>query len=157
MTSRFPEILRTQVRELLGRYPNKKAALLPTLHLVQNEHGFIGPEEEAEVADLLVLRPIEVREAVTFYSMFRRRPAGRTLLQVCSNLTCTIRGGERILDYLRKTLGIDSGGTTPDGRFTLVEVECLGACDQAPCLMIGETLHGCLTPESVDELLRGRE
>ena len=157
MTSRFPELLRTRVRELADCYPDKKAALLPALHLVQNERGFIGPEEEIEVADLLVLRPIEVREVVTFYSMFRRRPSGRTILQVCSNLTCTIRGGERILDYLQKTLGIESGGTTPDGRFTLVEVECLGACDQAPCLMIGETLHGHLTPESVDELLRGPE
>jgi NADH-quinone oxidoreductase subunit E len=157
MTSRFPEFLRIRILELLNRFPDNKAALLPALHLVQNEHGFIGPEEEAAVADLLAIRPIEVREAVTFYSMFRRRPAGRRLLQVCTNLTCTIRGGDRILDHLRKTLGIEPGGTTPDGRFTLIEVECQGACDQAPCLMIGETLHGGLTPESVDELLRGLE
>jgi len=157
MTSRFPESLRTRILELLNRFPDKKAALLPALHLVQNERGFIGPEEEAAVADLLAIRPIEVREAVTFYSMFRRRPAGRRLLQVCANLTCTIRGGERILDHLRRRLAIEPGGTTPDGRFTLIEVECLGACDQAPCLMIGGTLHGSLTPESVDELLRGLE
>jgi len=154
MTSLFSSGLLARIAQLLPRYPIKKAALLPVLHLVQYERGLIGPEEEAAVAELLDLRLIEVREVVTFYTMFRQRPVGRHFLQICSNLSCTLRGGDRLLDHLRKRLGIEPGETTPDGRFTLTEVECLGACDESPCLMIGDVRHSGLTPDSLDAILR---
>jgi len=154
MTARFPEQLRGRIAEVVGRYPERRAALLPVLHLVQKERGFVGPEDEIAVARICGLPPAAVREVLTFYTLFRREPAGRRLLQVCTNLSCTLRGGERILDHLRKILGVEPGQTTPDGRFTLIEVECLGACDKGPCLMIDDDLHGALTEEKVDDLLR---
>jgi NADH-quinone oxidoreductase E subunit len=154
MTAPFTEELRGRIAAVVGRYPEKSAALLPVLHLVQKERGFIGPDDERAVAAILGLRPVSVREVLTFYTMFRRAPSGRRLLQVCTNLACTIRGGERILDFLRKILEIEPGQTTPDGQFTLIEVECLGACDKGPCLMIGDDLHESLTPEKVEALLR---
>jgi NADH-quinone oxidoreductase subunit E len=157
MTKGFSEGLRTRIEEIFARYPNRRSALLPVLHLVQRERGFIGPDDEILVAGLCGLRPVEMREVLTFYTMFRLKPAGRHLLQVCTNLSCAIRGGDRILDHLRRTLGLELGQTTPDGRFTLVEVECLGACDKGPCLMVGEKLHERLTTEAVDKLLRESE
>jgi NADH-quinone oxidoreductase subunit E len=154
MTTRFSEGLQERIAAACGGCPDKRSALLPVLHLVQNERGFIGPDDEIAVAGLLGLKPVEVREVLTFYTMFRRKPAGRRLLQVCTNLSCTIRGGVRILDHLRAKLEIEPGETTRDGRFTLVEVECLGACDKAPCLMIDDDLFNCQTPDEVDDLLR---
>jgi NADH-quinone oxidoreductase subunit E len=153
MTGRFPEGLRRRIAAVRAGNPEARFALLPVLHLVQKERGFIGPDDEMEVAGLLGLKPVDVREVVTFYTMFRRRPSGRHLLRVCTNLSCAIRGGGRILDHLRSALGIEPGETTPDGRFTLVEVECLGACDRAPCLMIDEALFSCQTTDEVDDLL----
>ncbi len=154
MTAPFTEDLRRRIADLVARYPERRAALLPVLHLVQKERGFISPEDEIAVARVCGLRPVEVREALTFYTMFRRRPAGRRVLQVCTNLSCTLRGGERILDRIRQILGIEPGKTTPDGRITLLEVECLGACDRGPCLMIDDVLHGELTGDKLEALLR---
>jgi NADH-quinone oxidoreductase subunit E len=135
MTGPFSEELRRRIADLVALYPERRAALLPVLALVQKERGFIGTEDEAAVARVCGLRPVEVGEVLTFYTMFRRRPAGRRLVQVCTNLSCSLRGGERILDAVRKILGVEPGRTTGDGKFTLVEVECLGACDKSPCLM----------------------
>jgi len=154
MMTRFPEGLQARITAACGGCPDKRSALLPVLQLVQDERGFIGPEDEIAIAGLLDLQPVEVREVLTFYTMFRRRPAGRHLLQVCTNLSCTIRGGLWILDHLRTKLGLEPGETTQDGQFTLVEVECLGACDKAPCLMIDEDLFSCQTPDEVEDLLR---
>ena len=147
--------LRALIAGLAERYPARAAALLPALHRVQEELGWIPPAAEVEVAGMLGLRTIQVREAVTFYTMFRRRPAGRHHLQVCRNLSCTLRGGEAVLDHLRARLGIEPGETTPDGRFTLTTVECLGNCENSPCLMIDCEEHGRLDPEAVDRLLEG--
>jgi len=154
MKNAFPEGLRDRISAVLADSREARSALLPVLQLVQDERGFIGPEDEIAVAGLLGLKPVEVREVVTFYSMFRRLPAGRHLLQVCTNMSCTIKGGGRILDHFRVSLGIGPGETTGDGRFTLREVECLGACDRAPCLMIDKTLYSCRTPDEADDLLR---
>ena len=154
MKNVFSDDLRARIAAVRAANGAARPALLPVLQLVQSERGFIGPEEEIAAAEMLGLKPVEVREVVTFYTMFRRRPAGRHLLQVCINLSCTIKGGGRILDHLRTSLGVGTGETTADGRFTLAEVECLGACDRAPCLMIDGTLFSCRTPEEVDALLR---
>jgi NADH-quinone oxidoreductase subunit E len=142
------------IRDILVRYPTKQAALLPVLHLVQRERGFISREDEKRVAGLLDMKPIRIREVVTFYTMFFRKPVGRHHIQVCSNLSCSLAGGERLLDHLQKKLGIRSGGTTPDGRFTLTEVECLGACEQAPCMMVNFDYYGNLDQDKVEDILK---
>jgi len=144
-----------KIDELLVHYPKKEAALLPVLHLVQQEFGAITREEEQLVAALLNVKPIRVREVVTFYTMLRQERQGRYLLQVCSNLTCTLAGSERLIDYLKRRLGVGVGETTPDNRFTLSTVECLGACDQAPCMMVNLDYHTGLTEEKIEKILEG--
>ena len=153
MNREFTAELKKRIEEITARYPSRQAALLPVLHLVQSETGFLSAEEERAVASILGLPPIKVREVVTFYTMFTRKPLGRFHLQVCSNLSCSLADGERILRHLQAKLGIGAGETTPDGKYTLTEVECLGACEQAPCMMVNFDYHGNLDPEKVDRIL----
>jgi len=153
MTGTFSAELLAKIEDAVARYPETAAALLPVLHLVQNERGFISVEDERRVADLVGVPVIRVREVTTFYTMFRRRPLGRHHLQVCTNLSCALAGGARILDYLQAKLGIRPGETTEDGRFTLTTVECLGACDEAPCLMVDFDYHGHLDRDAIDQIL----
>jgi NADH-quinone oxidoreductase subunit E len=153
MSVPFRPELQARIEALVSRYPRPRAALLPVLHLVQEARGSIGVEEEEDVSRTLGLSPLEVREVVTFYSMFRRHPVGRHHLQVCTNLTCTLLGGARVLDHLVRVLGIKPGETTADGRISLTTVECLGACDEGPCLDVGAAHHGLLTEEKLDALL----
>jgi NADH-quinone oxidoreductase E subunit len=153
LSREFTAELKKRIEEITARYPSRPAALLPVLHLVQSETGFLSAEEERAVASILGLPPIKVREVVTFYTMFTRKPLGRFHLQVCSNLSCSLADGERILRHLRAKLGVGAGGTTPDGKYTLTEVECLGACEQAPCMMVNFDYHGNLDPEKVDRIL----
>jgi NADH-quinone oxidoreductase E subunit len=145
--------LRKKVGEVVARYPKKEAALLPVLHLVQNEVGFISPEEEKFVAEILGVKPIRVREVVSFYTMISRQPLGRYHIQVCSNLSCQLLGAEKLIDYLTSKLGIGIGETTPDKKFTLSTVECLGACEQAPCMMVNFDYFGQLNKDKIDEIL----
>ena len=154
MSREFPPALAKRVQDIASRYPAPQAALLPVLHLVQRETGFLSAGDEREVARLLGIAPIKVREVVTFYTMFTRRPLGRFHIQVCSNLSCSLAGGEPLLEHLRAKLGIKPGETTPDGKFTLTEVECLGACEQAPCMMVNFDYHGNLDTEKIDRILR---
>lgn len=149
--------LKDRIAVLAARYPKKQAALLPALHWIQDENGCIGPEAERELAGLLEIKPIQVREAVTFYTMYRRRPIGRYHIQVCDNLSCDLRGGAAVLDRLRERLGVGPGETTADAKFTLTTVECLGACENAPCLMVNFDYHGNLDPDKVDRLLESLE
>jgi len=149
--------LRRKIDEVVARYPKKAAALLPVLHLVQREVGCIAPEEERFVAQALELRPMKVREVVTFYTMFLRRRVGKYHLQVCSNLSCSLLGAGPLLDYLQQKLGIGIGETTADGRFTLSTAECLGACEQSPCLMVNFDYHGQLDREKIDRILASLE
>lgn len=153
MSTSVFDIIKREIEALIPRYPKKEAALLPALHLVQRKLGYIPPEGEKLVAQLLGIKPVRVREVVTFYTMFTTKPLGKYHLQVCSNLSCSLAGGQSILNYLQEKLRISPGQTTPDGRFTLSIVECLGACDQAPCLMVNDDLFGHLTKEKIDELL----
>lgn len=153
MSAELSPQTKKKIDELLVHYPKKEAALLPVLHLVQEEFGAITREEEQLVAALLNVKPIRVREVVTFYTMLRQERQGRYLLQVCSNLTCTLAGSERLIDYLKRRLGVGVGETTPDNRFTLSTVECLGACDQAPCMMVNLDYHTGLTEEKIEKIL----
>lgn len=155
MSAEYSAALREKINEVIIRYPKKEAALLPVLWLVQREVGCLREDEERFVAEVLELKPMKVREVVTFYTMFLRRPVGRFHLQVCSNLSCTLLGTGPLLDYLQKKLGIGVGETTADGRFTLSAVECLGACEQAPCMMVNFDYHGRLDKDKIDKILEG--
>lgn len=153
MSPDFSAQAKKKMEEIIGRYPNKQAALLPVLHVAHQEFGFISPDTERAVAALLELRPIKVREVVTFYTMFSRQPLGKYHIQVCSNLSCTLMGMDSVLDHLRERLKIEVGKTTPDKKFTLTTVECLGACEQAPCMMVNFDYHGNLDKKKIDNIL----
>ena len=157
MSPEYSASLRRKIDEVAALYPQKRAALLPVLHLVQREVGCITAEEERFVALALGLKPMKVREVVTFYTMFLRRPIGRYHLQVCSNLSCSVLGAGSLLDYLQEKLSVGVGETTADGRFTLSTVECLGACEQAPCLMVNFDYLSRMDREKIDRLLESLE
>ncbi len=144
-----------RIERAIALYPEPAAALLPVLHALQDEAGFIAPEAEVWAAGKLGIAPIRVREVVTYYTMFRRQPAGRTLIEVCRNLSCTLAGSEDLVGFLRERLGLSPGSdTTADGRFTLVTVECLGHCDHAPCLQVDGVDHGRMTRDKAEDLVR---
>jgi NADH-quinone oxidoreductase E subunit len=143
-----------RVDELVRRYPKKEAALLPVLHIVQREKGFISPEAEEWAASTLGIPPLQVREVLSFYTLLRRKPSGKYIIQVCRNISCFLAGSEDIVKHLETKLGIRAGETTADGKYTLVTVECLGNCDHAPCLMINDDDYGPVTEETVDGILK---
>jgi NADH-quinone oxidoreductase subunit E len=153
MSPEFSNQTRKKIEEILSRYPQKEAAILPILHLAQREFGSISEEEEKLVAGILGIKPIKVREVVSFYTMINRKPVGKYHIQVCSNLSCTLMGAEKLIEYLTEKLGIRPGETTPDKRFTLTTVECLGACEQAPSMMINFEYYGDLNRKKIDEIL----
>ncbi len=142
-----------RIERTLALYPEKLAAILPVLHAVQADAGFISHEAEAWVAARLAVEPVRVREVLSFYTMFRRAPGGRATLRVCRNITCTLAGAGDILDLIKDKLGIGPGETTPDGAITLVTAECLGHCDHAPCLQVNGVDHGPVTRETVAALI----
>jgi NADH-quinone oxidoreductase subunit E len=146
-----------KIQGLIAPYPERSAALLPVLRVLQEESGWVSPEAEAWVAAELGIRPIQVREVLSFYAMFRLKPAGKTTIQVCRNLSCTLAGSEDIIGFLREKLGVGPDGTTPDGRITLETVECLGNCDQAPCLQVDGTDYGRVTKDMAAALVRELE
>ncbi len=148
---------RKKIDEIVARYPQKEAAILPLLHITQQEFGFISPDSEKLVAEILGIKPIRVREVVTFYTMLEREPIGKYHIQVCSNLSCTLLGSEKLIDYLQGKLGIKPGETTKDKKFTLTLVECLGACEQAPCMMVNFDYYGNLDKKKIDKILDGLE
>jgi NADH-quinone oxidoreductase subunit E len=146
----------TLIQNLMKRYPEgkHKSALLPILHIAQAEFdGWLSPLVMDKVAEVMKLQPIEVYEVASFYSMFNLKPVGKCLLEVCRTSSCWLRGANDIVAHIEKRLGIKEGETTPDGKFTLKTVECLGSCGTAPMLQIGEQFHENLTLEKVDELL----
>lgn len=155
MSPEYSDVLLKKAEEVIARYPRKEAALLPVLHLVQRETGWISPAEERFVAGVLGIKPMKVREVATFYTMILQKPLGKYHLQICSNLSCTLLGAGSLTEYLKEKLGIGPGETTPDGKFTLTTVECLGACEQAPCLMVNFDYHGNLDREKIDRILEG--
>ena len=148
------EQLRTEIAALFPRYPTRQAVTLPALHLVNDRLGHVPPQAVVEVAELLGLAPAQVQDTLSFYGFFKQdRPQGRVRVWVCRSLSCAACGGEELLARLSDKLGIQPGETTPDGRVTLEAAECLGACDGAPALLAGETLHTQLTTEKIDRLV----
>ncbi|MGQ9575268.1 MAG: NADH-quinone oxidoreductase subunit NuoE family protein [Thermoguttaceae bacterium] len=142
------------IRACFPRYPTRRAALLPALHVVHERLGWVPPEAVVEIAQLLELAPAEVQDALSFYGFFAQdQPEGRVRVWVCRSLSCAARGGEEVLEYLCQRLGIRPGQTTPDGRITLRYAECLGACDFAPAMLVGEVLYKNLTREKIDQFV----
>ena len=149
--------LRARIEAEMARYPQKRGALLPALHLVQRERGHIDRESAIELAAVFELQPIEVMEVVSFYNMFYDRPQGRHHVYVCTNLPCSLRGARTLLRELESHLGVRAGETTPDGRITLGHEECLGACAGAPMLRVDGTYHEDLDAEKAKQILGGLE
>jgi len=151
--AKFPLEARQRIDRILARYPTKQAALLPVLWVAQETWGWISREASEEVARILELSPAHVSGVLTFYTMYNLRPVGRHLLQFCTSISCHIAGAGRLLDHCRSRLGIELGQTTGDGRFTMVEVECIAGCDRAPSMMINDTYHEPMDEERLDALL----
>ena len=152
----FSEDKLKKVQEIMARYPagKQKSALIPVLHLAQEEFGgWLSAETMDYVASLLSLEPIEVYEVATFYSMYNLKPVGRYLFEVCQTGPCMLNGSDQIIDYIKEKLGIGVGETTSDGLFTLKTVECLGACGYAPMMQLGKHYREHLTKEKVDQII----
>ena len=155
MTVAFSDAQLAEVRRLQALYPDRRGALLPVLHLAQETFGHISLEVEAYVAGLFALSPAHVHEVVTFYTLYFREPPGRHVISVCHNLSCHLAGAPALLAHLRGRLGIEVGETTPDGKVTLLAVECLCACEEAPMAQVDDRYEGHLSPEALDRLLAG--
>jgi NADH-quinone oxidoreductase subunit E len=147
------ENVKAEIKQFKGKYPDPKSALLTALHVAQREHGWLSPEVMNDVAEVMDLPPTEVASVTSFYTMFNRRPVGENLVQVCTNISCSLLGAEHIVEYIKNKLGIDVGETTLDNKFTLVTVECLGSCGTAPMMQINDTYYENLTEKKIDQIL----
>jgi NADH-quinone oxidoreductase subunit E len=138
MSLAFSDAAMRRFEKIVSRYPNKQAALLPVLHLAQEEFGYVPPEAMEYVGGLLDVPPIKVQHVATFYTMYNLKPVGRFHVQVCTNIACYLTGGPEIFAHLKRKLGVENKGTTADGVFTLEEVECLAACGNAPAIQVND-------------------
>jgi NADH-quinone oxidoreductase subunit E len=142
------EEMKTQLTQrYLPRFPTKRAALLPALHMIQHKHGWISAQAMEEVGAFLGLAPAEVMDTATFYEEYWLKPKGKYLLAVCRSLSCEICGSRQVTGAIKKKLNVELGETTADGKFTLVEYECLGSCGTAPAVLVNEVLHEDVTPD----------
>ena len=149
---------RRHIDELVRRYPEKRAVLIPALHIAQRRCGGWLPDYAVDqVAAYLDLDPADVYGVVTFYDLFHQKPVGRHRIRVCTNLSCQLRGADEIMETLERELEVEEGEVTRDGRCSFTEFECLGSCDTAPMMMVNDTYHEDLTPERVREILKGLE
>ncbi|MGH9649681.1 MAG: NADH-quinone oxidoreductase subunit NuoE [Terriglobales bacterium] len=149
----FSEQLEQRFATLLTRYPLRRSALVPMLLYAQDEIGYLSDEAISEIARRLDLSELEVRNVVSYYSMLTTQPRGKFNVQVCTNISCMLRGAEEVYEHCRKKLGIGHKQSTPDGVFSLEEVECIGACSWAPAMQVNYDFHENLKPESVDKIL----
>ena len=146
------ESLRT-AEEIIARYPRPKSALIPLLHLAQEQDGYVTEEAMRHVAELTGTTPAEVQGTASFYEMFKFHPVGSHLVNICTNISCLVLGGEELLHHAEKTLGVKSGGTTADGTITLEDVECIAACTEAPCLQVNYRYRHRVTTDDFDRLI----
>ena len=155
MSGFSPELL-AKVEELWKRYPTKKAALLPALHLVQRERGgWLSDETCAEVAELFGVPDVHVKGIVGFYDMFHSEPVGRHVVRLCKTLSCKLRGADELIAHVKERYGVVNGQTAADGSFTFKHFECLGHCSTAPMMLVDEERYENLTPERLDQVLGG--
>ena len=147
------ETTRRKIESLIDNYPHRRSALIPSLQLAQGEIGYLAPEVIRELAGIFQLSPNQIYEVASFYTMLYKRPVGKYVIQICTNISCMLCNSEVILAHLEKRLGIKPGETTPDQKFTLMEVECLASCDTAPVAQINDDYHENLTTEKIDRIL----
>ena len=140
-------------REIIGRYPYPKSALIPLLHLAQEQDGWVTEEAMEHIAELAGVTPAEVLGTCSFYEMLKRQPVGQYLINVCTNISCMLLGGEELLHHLEERLDIRPGSTTSDGMFTLEDVECIAACTEAPCLTVNYRYFHRISHDEADQLL----
>ncbi len=139
--------------EVIARYPVRKSALIPLLHLAQEQDGHVTDDAMIHIAELLGVTPAEVLGTASFYEMFKREPVGDYVVNVCTNISCLLLGGEELLHHLERRLGIKAGSTTADGKFTLEDVECIAACTEAPCLQVNYRYFHKISHDEVDVLI----
>lgn len=147
---------RARFEQEVAKYPadQRQSAVMACLAIAQQEIGYVSAEAEAEIAEFLGMAPMAVHEVTTFYNMYNQRPVGKYKLNVCTNLPCQLRDGQKALEHLCKKLGIEDGGTTPDGLFTVAKCECLGACADAPVMLVNDRqMLSFMTPQRLDELV----
>ena len=152
---RFSDQLEKRFADMITHYPTKRSVLVPILLYAQDELGSITDEAIAELAQRVDLTELEVRNVISYYSMMRTYPIGKYNLQVCTNVSCLLRGGEEILEHCKRKLSIGNKESTPDGLFHVEEVECIGACSWAPAMQVNYDYHENPTPEKIDELIEG--
>jgi len=149
----FSQEAEQEIEKILARYPVKRSALLPLLHLAQDQEGYVTPEAMEEIARRLDVSAAYVQSVCSFYTMFHTRPVGKYIILFCHNISCKLRGADQLLAYTAGKLGVEVGGTTPDRKFTLLKEECLAACCGAPMMRVNETFHEFLTREKIDQIL----
>ncbi len=149
-----------RARDMIALYPHARSALIPLLHLAQEQDGWVTPEAMEHIAELLDLTPAEVRGTATFYDMLFLEPTGKYLVSICTNIACLLNGAYELLEHAEEKLGVKAGATTPDGNFTIEEVECIALCGSAPCLAVNWRFFGNVSNDGfdhlVDELAAGR-
>ena len=151
--ARFTAENEARARELIGLYPESRSALIPMLHIAQEQDGWLMPDAIAHIAELLDLTAAEVLGTASFYDMIFTHPVGRHLVSVCTNIACLLNGGYELLEHAEERLGVTPGGTTTDGEFTLEEVECIALCGNAPCLTVNWRFFGDMTNQKFDQLV----
>lgn len=145
-----------QIDDCMSAYPDGRSALLSALHAAQYDEGWLTPESMAAISDKLNLPPAMVKGVATFYALYRHKPTGRYLIQLCTNVACMIMGAESFLEVLKKEFGLELGGTTEDGRFSLIVMECIGACGTAPAMLVNDEFHEDVTTEAkLLDILKG--
>lgn len=149
----FNETAIKEIEEIRAKYPNARAALLPAIYVAQRELGWLSPEAYEAVSEILGLPKAIARGVGTFYAMYKHKPAGRNIVQLCTNVSCMILGAERLVDLLKDKYGLQPGGTTPDSRFSLVIMECIGACGTAPAMLVNNDFYENLTEKYIEEIL----
>ena len=149
----FPQPLKDRINAILSKSETKQSALVPVLREVQNEYGYLTDDSMKETADILGLPPASVQNVVTFYTMFFRKPVGKHVLWVCRTLSCALKGAEHVEHHLCEKLGVKTGETTPDGKITIMEAECLASCGTAPVMLVDDDLEENLTKEKVDKII----
>jgi NADH-quinone oxidoreductase E subunit len=149
----FNETVENEIKEIRAKYPDRKSALLPALYIAQREFGWLSQEAMESVAHALNVPAAYVRGTASFYSMFRHKPVGRNVIQLCTNVSCMIFGAEKLVDFLKTKYGVEPNKMSEDGRFSLVIMECIGACGTAPAMLVNEDFHENLTEKSLEEIL----
>ena len=149
----FTEENRALAGEIIGRYPKRRSAMIPLLHVAQGQAGWVTPEAMTEIAELVDTTPAEVLGTCSFYEMFKREPVGKYLVNICVTMSCALAGAVELMEHAEERLGVRAGGTTPDGMFTLASAECQAACTEAPCLQVNYRYRYRVDTEGFDRLI----